>query len=90
MLSAVKMLKNRMVQVGRIKALDKSLDTQDAPPVNGVEGVVGEWPFSALGPFLTNGEPAPNGIVLGQGTNGKGTPANVAYRKKISNNTSKK
>jgi hypothetical protein len=46
------------------------------------------WPFSALGSFLTSGDATPNGIVFGQDTDGKGNPANAAYRKKISNNAS--
>lgn len=47
-----------------------------------------EWPFSALGPFLKNGEPSANAIVFGQGTDGKSHPGNAAYRRKISKNAS--
>ena len=72
-----------MIRLCHIKSLDKSLETLDPPAVGPVES-----PFSAVGPFLKDGEPAANAIVFGQGTDGKGHPSNAAYRRKILNNAS--
>ena len=61
-------------------AQDGAQDTQDVQP--GVSLLKDEWPFSALGPFLKNGEPYANAIVFGQETDDKGNSGKATYPKK--------